>query len=311
MEASQRTQPQLPMVDLAIICVAFNSAADLPGLLGSLAPAVDGLSWHLVLVDNSSDPALPGLVETESRVSLLDTGANLGYSGGLNYGIDHAPPSRWTVFLNPDLTLHPHALARLAAACGTGRTAAAVPLVTNEFGTPQPSLRREPTALRSLGEALFGDHWPTRPAFLAEMVRGVEHYQRPGTVDWATGAALVVHSDLVAAIGPWDSTRFFLYSEETDYSRRIRNSGREIVFTPDAVVTHRGSGSGSSRELDALLAVNKLRYFRKWHGPAATIIFAAVAVIHNLLRLERPESRHSLRAFVSAPTRSALPGGGA
>lgn len=298
-----------PAVDLVIIVVAYNSSADLPSLLGSLTLAVDDLSWHLVLVDNSSDPALPGLVGSESRISLLDTGANLGYSGGLNYGVTHAPTSRFTVFLNPDLRLEPHALARLAEACLGKRTAASVPLVTDEFGARQPSLRREPTALRSLGEALLGDHWPTRPAFLAEVVRGREHYQRAGAVDWATGAALMVRSDTVAAVGPWDSSRFFLYSEETDYSRRIRASGSEIVFTPEAVVSHRGSGSGTSTSLDALLAVNKLRYYRKWHGPAASIIFAAVAVVHNLLRMSRPESRHSLRAFFWAPARAALPGG--
>jgi GT2 family glycosyltransferase len=299
-----------PTIDLVIIVVAYHSAADLPGLLGSITAAVDDLSWRLVLVDNSSDAALPGLVGSDSRLTLLDTGANLGYSGGLNYGVDHAPPSRFTVFLNPDLWLEPHALARLAEACRVGRAVASVPLVIDEFGAPQPSLRREPTALRSLGEALLGDHWPTRPAFLAEMVRGREHYHRSGAIDWATGAALMVRSDTVAAIGPWDSGRFFLYSEETDYSRRIRAGGHDIVFTPDAVVSHRGAGSGSSPSLDALLAVNKLRYFRKWHGPAASVIFAAVAVIHNLLRLRRPESRHSLRAFFSATARSALPGGG-
>jgi len=300
-----------PAVDLAIIVVAYNSAADLPSLLSSISPAVGDLTWHLVVVDNSDDPALPGIVGTDARVSLLHPGANLGYSGGLNFGVSRAPASRFTVFLNPDLCLQPHSLSRLAAACEAGRTAASVPLVVNERGEPRPSLRREPTALRSLGEALLGDHWPTRPGFLAEMVRDADSYLQPSAIDWATGAALMVRSDVVIAVGAWDSARFFLYSEETDYSRRIRASGHEILFTPSAVVSHRGSGSGSGPSLDTLLAVNKLRYYRKWHGLSASIIFAAVAVIHNVLRLRRPESRQTLRAFFSAPARAALPGGGA
>ena len=60
-----------------------------------------------------------------------------------------------------------------------------------------------------------------------------------------------------------------------------------------------------------MLAVNKVRYFRKWHGTVSSAAFFAVAVAHNLLRLRRPASRLALRALFSAPTRATLPGGGA
>ncbi|TFD52131.1 glycosyltransferase family 2 protein [Cryobacterium frigoriphilum] len=305
------------MIDLAIVVVAYNSAADLPQLLASIPAAAGALSWHVVVVDNSAATST-SLAETcgrPERVSFVDAGSNLGYSGGLNLGLQLVSPSRFTVFLNPDLTLQAHALEHLVEACvGTEAdvgAAASVPLVLDAHGRPQPSLRREPTTLRSLGEALCGDHWPGRPHWLAEMVRSPEDYARARPVEWATGAALLVRTNVVTLIGPWDSARFFLYSEETDYARRIRDRGYTIAFAPTAVVRHRGAASGSGPALDALLAVNKVRYFRKWHGRPASALFFGVAVVHSLIRLRRPESRLTLRALFSAPARAALPGGGA
>lgn len=313
------------MIDLAVLIVAYNSAAELPKLLESIPAAAGTLSWHVVVVDNSADTDLAETCGRPERVNFVDAGSNLGYSGGLNLGLQLVSPSRFIVFLNPDLTLQAHALERLVEACtgaGIGTdteagieadagAAASVPLVLDASGRPQPSLRREPTTLRSLGEALCGDHWPGRPHWLAEMVRSPEDYARARPVEWATGAALLVRTNVVTRIGPWDSTRFFLYSEETDYARRIRDRGYTIAFAPTAVVHHRGAASGSGPALDALLAVNKVRYFRKWHGLPASALFFAVAVVHNLIRLRRPESRLTLKALFSAPARAALPGGGA
>ena len=295
------------MIDCAIIIVAYRSAGDLPALLASLPDAADGLSWSVVVVDNYGLDNLAGLLG--DTVTLIQPGQNLGYSGGLNLGIRHAPPSRFTVFLNPDLVLEPGALRVLAAACRNDRVAAAVPLVVDDRGEQQRSLRREPTLSRALGEALLGDHWPNRPSWLSEMIRMPPSYRVASAVDWATGAALLVRADTLSVVGDWDADRFFLYSEETDYARRIRATGGMIWFTPHAIVSHRGAGSGSSTALEALLAVNKLRYYRKWHGALPSVLFFVVSIVHNTLRVRRPGARAALAALFSLRARAALPGG--
>jgi N-acetylglucosaminyl-diphospho-decaprenol L-rhamnosyltransferase len=297
------------MIDCAVIIVAYRSADDLPALLASLPAAAGPLSWAAVVVDNYGRDHLDRVLEADPRVSLVSAGRNLGYSGGLNLGIRHAPASRFTVFLNPDLVLEPGALAALAAACGGVRVGATVPLVLDDRGTRQHSLRNEPTLSRALGEAMLGDHWPGRPHWLSEMVRMPRRYSAQAATDWATGAALMVRSEVLAQVGAWDARRFFLYSEETDYSRRLREAGHTIAFAPDAVVRHTGAGSGSSVQLEALLVVNKLRYYRKWHPALSVAAFFAVSVIHQLLRVRRPGARAALRALFSRRARAALPGG--
>jgi N-acetylglucosaminyl-diphospho-decaprenol L-rhamnosyltransferase len=297
------------MIDCAVIVVAYRSADDLPALLASLPAAAGPLSWRVVIVDNYGQDQLDRVVEGDPRVSLISARGNLGYSGGLNLGIRHAPASRFTVFLNPDLMLDPGALAALAAACTGDMVGASVPLVVDDNGIRQRSLRNEPSLSRALGEAMLGDHWPGRPHWLSEMVRMPLRYTARATTDWATGAAFMVRSEVLAQVGAWDARHFFLYSEETDYSRRLREAGYAIVFAPDAVVRHKGAGSGSSAQLEALLAVNKLRYYRKWHPAVPVAAFFAVSVVHNLLRVRRPGARAALRALLSRRARAALPGG--
>ncbi|MCY7288001.1 MAG: glycosyltransferase family 2 protein [Cryobacterium sp.] len=296
------------MIDCLVIVVAYKSADDLPGLIESIPAAMNALSWHAIVVDNYGGDDLRKRLSGYDHVLVIDAGANLGYSGGINLGLAHAEPSRFILFLNPDLLLQPSAASALVSACNTDGVVAAVPLVLDESGVPQPSLRREPSVLRSAGEAVFGDRWPGRPHWLAEKIRDPAEYGSPAPVDWATGAALLVRTSTSERVGRWDHTRFFLYSEETDFGRRIREAGGKILFTPDAIVRHRGAGSGSSNQLEALLAVNKVRYFRKWHGPIATAAFFGVAVLHNVVRLDRPAARASLTALLSPRARRALPG---
>jgi GT2 family glycosyltransferase len=134
-------------------------------------------------------------------------------------------------------------------------------------------------------------------------------YERPGDVDWATGAAVLVSTEADAAVGAWDE-RFFLYSEETDYCRRLRDAGWTVRYAPEAVAVHHGGGSGTGPDLVALTQVNRVRYFRKYHGRLATAVFLAVVVLSEAIRFRRRENRRALRAILSRRSRSKLPGEG-
>lgn len=296
------------MIDFSIIVVSYHSADDLPGLISSMDAAAAGATWHATIVNNAPDEPLAPLLTANDCVSVVEAGVNLGYSGGLNLGRVHAPRSRWTVFLNPDLTLHPGSLRALGAALHGGAEAA-VPLVVDAHGYRQNSLRMEPSLVAAIGDALFGDSWSSRPQAFSETVRNPGSYAHAHPIEWATGAALAIHTKVADALGDWDDRRFFMYSEETDYARRIRERGGRIGFEPGAVVEHRAGGSGSSPELDALLEVNKLRYFQKWHGPVASRVFGLILVGRNLIRLHQPGARAAFRALMSRRACANLPGG--
>ncbi|UUT34492.1 glycosyltransferase family 2 protein [Microbacterium elymi] len=104
------------MLDLSIIVVSYHNAKDLPGLIASIEPAAGDLTWHATIVNNAVDEDLVGLIPGNDNVSVVDSGANLGYSGGINAGLGRAPRARITVFLNPDLALRAGSLTLLVAA---------------------------------------------------------------------------------------------------------------------------------------------------------------------------------------------------
>jgi hypothetical protein len=81
-----------------------------------------------------------------------------------------------------------------------------------------------------------------------------------------------------------------------------------IRYVPDAVAIHRGGGSGSGPALVALTQVNRLRYFRKYHGRLTSAAFAATVVLSEVMRIRRPENRRALRTIMSRRSRSTLPG---
>jgi N-acetylglucosaminyl-diphospho-decaprenol L-rhamnosyltransferase len=115
-----------------------------------------------------------------------------------------------------------------------------------------------------------------------------------------------VSSACRAAVGDWDE-RYFLYSEETDFLRRVRATGLRVRYEPTAVVCHVIGGSGTSDQLYALCAVNSVRYYRRYHARFPSAVFTGEVALCQLVRSRRPAARLALRALLSPTVRSTLP----
>lgn len=282
--------------EVAIVVVTYNSASDIEALLADVRAEACCLPLRVVVVDNESSDGTADLVRAHSGVTLVEAGANLGYAGAINRGLSFTGPCGAVLILNPDLRLKPGAISRLRAALDADdRIGAVVPLILDEDGATYPSLRHEPSIGRSIGDAFFGSRaWRSRPGFLSEFdYRPGSYNHAHNAVTWATGAALIVRAEVMHAVGPWNET-FFLYSEEIDYFRRIRESGYRIRFEPSAVVTHRLGGSGTSPDLAALMAVNRIRYAELYHGNLYSAAFRAATALTHVLRSYDPGQRRTL-----------------
>ncbi len=278
--------------DVCVLVVSFNSADHLPALLDSLSAAADGLTLRVVVVDNASSDSSVEVARRENAI-VVEAGGNVGYAAGINVGRPWARGCRAILVANPDLRFSPGAI-RLMYTGAVRSDSVVVPLLRGPENEVRRSLRREPTVTRQLGEALLGDRWPTRPAWLAIMVREKAAYHAPGPVDWATGAALMIPRGLDARVGSWDE-RYFLYSEEVDFARRVREAGSQIWFDPRAEVEHAEGGSGRSERLFALDALNRIRYFSTWNGRARSVLYGAAIELELLLRIMRPTHRRAMR----------------
>ena len=123
--------------------------------------------------------------------------------------------------LNPDLVVEPGAIRILLRRMVSSDAGNVVPQLLDEDGSVYTSLRREPTLLSALGDALLGSRVPNRPGWLSEIDYEGASYGHPHPIHWSTGAALLIRSDVEKQLNDWDED-YFLYSEEIDYFRRAR-----------------------------------------------------------------------------------------
>jgi GT2 family glycosyltransferase len=253
----------------------------------------------VVVVDNAStDDTLAVARAALPEVLVHQTGTNAGYAGGINAGIASLPNTEAVLILNPDVRLRIGAIAALRAVLGESDTGITVPRVVDENGVMQWSLRRRPTLLRAIGEALLGGSRAGRVSALGELVVDPDVYKRPADADWATGAAMLLSRACLDAVGRWDES-FFLYSEETDFALRAADAGFSLRYTPDATVVHLGGEAMTSPTLYPLLTRNRLVLYRRRHGRVAAAAFRTALILNESLRAPRGAThRAALRTLV-------------
>jgi exopolysaccharide biosynthesis WecB/TagA/CpsF family protein len=295
--------------DAVVIIVTYNSSGCVETLLESLRAETADLTLRVLVADNSSGDGTLDLVRgRHPDVHAFGTGGNLGYAGGINAAMCRAGDAETVVVLNPDLTVEPGSFKTMLHRLLASQAGAVVPRLLDEQGATSCSLYREPTIATAVGDALLGRRAPNRPGWLAGTDYWPESYAHPHTVDWATGAALMVRRSLADSLA-WDES-YFLYSEETAFFRALRTMGETVWYEPAAVMRHTGGASGSSPELNALLAVNRVRYIRQYHSPAYSAVFHGAVVLSEVLRCWKPDRRGVLRTVLNQGSWAALPGPG-
>jgi N-acetylglucosaminyl-diphospho-decaprenol L-rhamnosyltransferase len=137
--------------------------------------------------------------------------------------------------------------------------------------------------------------------------------RRTRTVDWCQSAALLVRREAAAQVGYLDPA-FFVYSDEVDFARRLRDAGWESLYVPSArAVHHEQLSTGAVPERRIVeMARNRDLYMRKHHSPAAARavrwLTAWTYALRALAALALPG--HSSRRYWRHVTATLRPGRG-
>lgn len=297
-------EPRAPA--LAVIVVTYNSAVPLPGLLDSLAPGLEGVeSFEVIVVDNDSrDDSVEIALAHPIGARVVKTGSNAGYAAAINKAAASVHPDADLLILNPDLRLCPGAVRRLVERAKDASVGIAVPRNLREDGTTDPTLRHEPSITTAWADSLLGGKLAGRLG-LGEIVGQTARYNRDGPVQWATGSVLLVAARARRIVGIWDES-YFLYSEEVDYQRRVRAAGLCVSYVPQSLAVHAGGDYRSNTRLFALLTMNRVRYYRRYHGTVATCMFRLGIAIGEALRFWRGATHRAALYSVLTPVRPAF-----
>ena len=216
---------------------------------------------EVIVLDNGSrdgsaqaareHPAVDELVALERREGKASNDSRLMAAAG----------GRYALLLNEDSELQPGATlalwraleARPDAACAGAR-------LLRPDGREQACAWRFPSVATALAGALLLHRSYTVQS------RG----ERTREVDWCQSSALLVRLQAAARVGYMDPD-FFVYSDEVDFARRLRDAGFRSLYVPAArAVHHEQLSSGASFERRIVeLSRNRDLYMRKHHSPAA------------------------------------------
>jgi hypothetical protein len=255
--------------DLSVIIVSMNCRGELAECLASVDRARGSLAVEVFVVDNASrDGSAAMVAERFPQVRLAANERNRGFAAANNQALALAG-GRNVLFLNPDTVVRPGALETLVRTLdGDPGVGVCAPQLLNADGSIQESSRREPTFA-----ALLHQYTPLRvvrllkPAYRRYKM-GDFDFRRAADVEIVMGAAFCVPARVLAEVGALDE-RFFVYFEEMDFCRRVREAGYCVRFEPSAQITHIGGVSAATATSNLFFCRSLFRYLRKHNGPAA------------------------------------------
>lgn len=274
-------KPAMPSeIDISVIIVSLNTSRVLTECLESLRVAAHGIRLETIIVDNGSrDDSVTRIRRDWPEIQLIESKENLGFGRANNLAIKQAC-GRYIVLLNSDAFLAPDALRKSiesmdqnpSIGLGGGR-------LVGRDGSWQPSARMFPSILTdTFVLSGLSNRFPQSRIFGHFDLTWADQMQ-PMAVDWVPGAFAIIRSEALQKVGLFDA-RFFLYYEEVDLCRRIKQAGYSIWYWPDVVVIHIG-GESSRQVSEGLKSLqmskagsqltlwrmrSTLLYYRKHHG---------------------------------------------
>lgn len=266
-----------------VVIVNYNAGTLITECVNS---AFQAGATRVIVVDNgSTDNSLAHLQLDciNDGLTVIQNHVNLGFSAACNIGAS-VSTAEYLLFLNPDCVLDAQALnSMLEVLTNTASAGMVGGRLCNPDGTEQPGGRRAfPTPKRAFVKAfglsrlakffpnLFDDfQLHTQPLPVAPIV-----------VDAISGACMLVKRKALDDVGLWDEG-YFLHCEDVDWCMRFKLKGWQIMFVPDAKVTH--VWRACSRRRPFFVEWHKhrgmLRFYRKFFRQHYSLVLWGLVVI--------------------------------
>lgn len=227
------------MKKTAVIILNWNGEKLLRQFLPSVVANTSEELADVIVADNgSTDGSLKLLRKEFPEVKVISFPENHGFAGGYNLAIEQCREYPLCVLLNSDVETPPGWLEPLVAAMeGDERLGACQPKIRSY------NRRDEFEYAGAAGGFIDRNGYPyCRGRIFSTVEKDQGQYDEPIDIFWATGAALMVRTDLYLRLGGLDS-RFFAHMEEIDLCWRILLDGYRIKAIPASTVYHLGGGS--------------------------------------------------------------------
>lgn len=276
-------------LDLSIIIVNWNSKEYLRKCLASLREHASDVCSEVLVIDNASFDGAREMVASEfPEVIFQQSEENLGFARANNLLFERSCGCN-ILFLNPDTEIQGRAIQTLLGALETQPESGMVGarLLNSDHSlqttciTALPSIANQALASNLLRRCFPKLRlWGMAPLYSKE--------PKAVQVDAVSGACMMAKRDLLERIGCF-TTDFFMYSEDMDLCIKVRTTGANIYYVPDAVIVHHGGRSSAVHEdsnFSSVMQCESLaKFFTKHRGPGYSRMYRVSTALVSVSRI--------------------------
>ncbi|MFA7116627.1 MAG: glycosyltransferase family 2 protein [Bacteroidales bacterium] len=256
---------------ISFITVNYNGINDTLELIESLQ-IITSIIIEIIVVDNASfnKKEIEIIKEKYPAIKCIRSEKNLGFAGGNNIGIDIATGDYFMLINNDTIIKEDHFSDLINLFENDSKIGAISPKIV--FTNPKNKIQfatYTPLSKITLRNSLIG--------FLED---NDGRYSDPKQTPYCHGAAMIFKPEILKKAGKM-SEIFFLYYEELDWSKKIRNAGYTLWYNPIQTIYHKESASvGNNSALrNYYISRNRLLYaYRNRVGTQKTL-----SILYQLL----------------------------
>jgi len=247
-KGSHGTHPKQKRDRVRTIIVNYNTGRLLFSCLESLQISQSSHS-SIVVVDNASEDGSPELIKKHfPAVEIIEFTQNKGFATAINAGINSVPADHY-LLLNSDTVAPPGFIPQLLKLMDQFPSAGILgPCIRNPDGSVQISWGARPTLKNEFLQRKLHQKYSQNDPDTCLSIEKL--YARNRSVDWVSGACLLIRNETVAHIGLMDE-RFFLYYEDIDWCLRAKYNGWQVIYCPHLSLLHLGGASAAQTPLSA------------------------------------------------------------
>jgi len=310
------------MCNVSIIIVNTNTRELTCQCLSSICANPLSRPFEIIVVDNAStDGSCEAIASRFPDVRLIQNLRNVGFAVANNRALEIARGEH-VLLLNNDTIVLPQSLDQLLSALDADEH---VGIVAPKLIYPDGSLQMSYGPMPSLFVS-FCSFFEVRKWLPQELLsrigrsesrkflgKNASSYAEWSSIDapktsklsrhlLATGACLLIRGECFRQVGSLDP-EFFMYVDDADYCKRVRDAGWDILYVAEATIVHIKGGTVGNRYrwTSAAAYFSVFHFLEKHHGKTTAWIAKALAVLSLACRstsktlLRQPSARGSWR----------------
>ncbi len=258
---------------ISILIVNYRSEKYLEKCIASLYLKIKNkIEAEILIINNDSKTKLIKVAKKYPSVQIINSQKNIGFGAGHNLGVKQAQ-GEFLFFLNPDAEILSVNIQKIITLLENNTKIGILGgKLIDDFGVVQKwnagaQLDFKELIKNNLGLTRSKNFWQS---------------QTKQEVDWVSGAALLIRKNDFIKVGGFDE-KFFMYFEDLDLCRRIKNQKKQILFYPDLLIKHEGGKSYSNpKKQKKDFYLSQEYYFEKYSNSIITSIIKTIRRMINL-----------------------------